>query len=368
MGVAKAALETSVKYLANDCGPEGIRVNAISAGPIKTLAASGIGDFRYILKWNELNSPLRRNVTIGMWAAGLYLLSDLAPGDRRDPPCGCRLQSGRHEAGRRAGHRAQLRLSGRTRIPAAGRPVGWAAMPPRRVAFAANLVLARILAPDALGVLFIVNTIRVGVERSPIWVSNSIVRNERGLQPAFLRTAWTLQVLRGEAIAVRRRWPGRWGILRDRPVDPGGDEPRAAVQFAGLGGHFRGGAPDEARRTLFEVSADLAGFAITVALALALRNVWALVLGALAQVLVRAVLSYRLGGVRMGLALDPRAARTILHFGKWIFSPRAHHAAANIDRLVLARQFPVALIGVFGWRAPLPICPPCWPGGWVTNC
>jgi O-antigen/teichoic acid export membrane protein len=76
------------------------------------------------------------------------------------------------------------------------------------------------------------------------------------------------------------------------------------------------------RRTLFEVSADLAGFAITVALALALRNVWALVLGALAQVLVRAVLSYRLGGVRMGLALDPRAARTILHFGKWIFSPR----------------------------------------------
>ena len=64
MGVAKAALEASVKYLANDVGPDGIRVNAISAGPIKTLAASGIGDFRYILKWNELNSPLRRNVTI----------------------------------------------------------------------------------------------------------------------------------------------------------------------------------------------------------------------------------------------------------------------------------------------------------------
>jgi enoyl-[acyl-carrier protein] reductase I len=64
MGVAKAALETSVKYLAMDLGPENIRVNAISAGPIKTLAASGIGDFRYILKWNELNSPLRRNVTM----------------------------------------------------------------------------------------------------------------------------------------------------------------------------------------------------------------------------------------------------------------------------------------------------------------
>ena len=81
MGVAKAALETSVKYLANDLGPDGIRVNAISAGPIKTLAASGIGDFRYILKWNELNSPLRRNVTIeDVGGAGLYLLSDLSSG------------------------------------------------------------------------------------------------------------------------------------------------------------------------------------------------------------------------------------------------------------------------------------------------
>jgi len=81
MGVAKAALETSVKYLANDCGPDGIRVNAISAGPIKTLAASGIGDFRYILKWNELNSPLRRNVTIeDVGGAGLYFLSDLSSG------------------------------------------------------------------------------------------------------------------------------------------------------------------------------------------------------------------------------------------------------------------------------------------------
>jgi enoyl-[acyl-carrier protein] reductase I len=81
MGVAKAALETSVKYLAMDLGPEGLRVNAISAGPIKTLAASGIGDFRYIMKWNELNSPLRRNVTIeDVGGAGLYLLSELAAG------------------------------------------------------------------------------------------------------------------------------------------------------------------------------------------------------------------------------------------------------------------------------------------------
>ena len=81
MGVAKAALETSVQYLANDLGPQGIRVNALSAGPIKTLAASGIGDFRYILKWNELNSPLRRNVTIDdVGGSGLYLLSDLSSG------------------------------------------------------------------------------------------------------------------------------------------------------------------------------------------------------------------------------------------------------------------------------------------------
>ena len=81
MGVAKAALEASVRYLANDLGPRNIRVNAISAGPIKTLAASGIGDLRYILKWNELNSPMRRNVTIDdVGGAGLYLLSDLASG------------------------------------------------------------------------------------------------------------------------------------------------------------------------------------------------------------------------------------------------------------------------------------------------
>lgn len=81
MGVAKAALETSVRYLANDLGPENIRVNAISAGPIQTLAARGIGDFNYILKWNQLNSPLRRNVTIeDVGGAGLYMLSDLASG------------------------------------------------------------------------------------------------------------------------------------------------------------------------------------------------------------------------------------------------------------------------------------------------
>ena len=81
MGVAKAALEASVRYLASDVGKKNIRVNAISAGPIKTLAASGIGDFRYILKWNELNSPLRRNVTTKeVGGAGLFLLSDLSSG------------------------------------------------------------------------------------------------------------------------------------------------------------------------------------------------------------------------------------------------------------------------------------------------
>ncbi|MEM9370571.1 MAG: enoyl-ACP reductase FabI [Pseudomonadota bacterium] len=81
MGVAKAALETSVRYMAMDLGPKNIRVNALSAGPIKTLAASGIGDFRYILKWNEYNSPLRRNVTQDdVGKAGFYLLSDLSSG------------------------------------------------------------------------------------------------------------------------------------------------------------------------------------------------------------------------------------------------------------------------------------------------
>ncbi len=81
MGVAKAALEASVKYMAMDLGPKNIRVNALSAGPIKTLAASGIGDFRYIMKWNELNSPLRRNVTqTDVGKAGMYLCSDLSSG------------------------------------------------------------------------------------------------------------------------------------------------------------------------------------------------------------------------------------------------------------------------------------------------
>ena len=81
MGIAKAGLEASVKYLAMDLGPRNIRVNALSAGPIKTLAASGISDFRYILKWNELNSPLRRNVTTDdVGKAGMYLCSDLASG------------------------------------------------------------------------------------------------------------------------------------------------------------------------------------------------------------------------------------------------------------------------------------------------
>jgi enoyl-[acyl-carrier protein] reductase I len=79
MGVAKAALEASVRYLAADLGGRGVRVNAISAGPIRTLAASGIGDFRYILRWNQYNSPLRRNVTTEeVGSAGLYLLSDLS--------------------------------------------------------------------------------------------------------------------------------------------------------------------------------------------------------------------------------------------------------------------------------------------------
>jgi enoyl-[acyl-carrier protein] reductase I len=81
MGVAKAALEASVRYLATDLGKGNVRVNAISAGPIKTLAASGIGDFRYILKWNELNAPLRRNTTLDdVGGSALYLLSDLSSG------------------------------------------------------------------------------------------------------------------------------------------------------------------------------------------------------------------------------------------------------------------------------------------------
>ena len=92
MGVAKAALEASVRYLAVDLGPSNIRVNAISAGPIKTLAASGIGDFRYILKWNEYNSPMRRNVGIDeVGGAAMYLLSDLGgavTGETHHVDCG----------------------------------------------------------------------------------------------------------------------------------------------------------------------------------------------------------------------------------------------------------------------------------------
>lgn len=81
MGVAKAALEASVRYIAADLGGDGIRVNAISAGPVRTLAASGIGDFRYILRWNELNAPLQRNITLDdVGGAGLYLLSGLSSG------------------------------------------------------------------------------------------------------------------------------------------------------------------------------------------------------------------------------------------------------------------------------------------------
>ena len=81
MGVAKAALEASVRYLAEDLGQQNIRVNALSAGPMKTLAAAGIGDFRYILKWNEYNSPLRRNVSVDdVGGSGMYLLSDLSSG------------------------------------------------------------------------------------------------------------------------------------------------------------------------------------------------------------------------------------------------------------------------------------------------
>ncbi len=81
MGVAKAALEASIRYLAVDLGGRNIRVNGLSAGPMKTLAASGIGDFRYILKWNQYNSPLKRNVTLGdVGGAGMYLLSDLSSG------------------------------------------------------------------------------------------------------------------------------------------------------------------------------------------------------------------------------------------------------------------------------------------------
>jgi enoyl-[acyl-carrier protein] reductase I len=100
MGVAKAALEASVRYIAVDLGGDRIRVNAISAGPVRTLAASGIGDFRYILKWNELNAPLKRNTTIGdVGGAALYLLSDLGAGTTGEV---LHVDSGYHVVGMKA--------------------------------------------------------------------------------------------------------------------------------------------------------------------------------------------------------------------------------------------------------------------------
>jgi enoyl-[acyl-carrier protein] reductase I len=100
MGVAKAALEASVRYLAVDLGGKGVRVNAISAGPVRTLAASGIGDFRYILKWNEYNAPLKRNTTIeDVGGAGVYLLSDLAAGTTGEV---LHVDSGYHVVGMKA--------------------------------------------------------------------------------------------------------------------------------------------------------------------------------------------------------------------------------------------------------------------------
>lgn len=100
MGVAKAALEASVRYLAVDLGGAGIRVNAISAGPVRTLAASGIGDFRYILKWNEYNAPLKRNTTIeDVGGAGVYLLSDLGAGTTGEV---LHVDSGYHVVGMKA--------------------------------------------------------------------------------------------------------------------------------------------------------------------------------------------------------------------------------------------------------------------------
>ena len=100
MGVAKAALEASVRYLAVDLGGDGVRVNAISAGPVRTLAASGIGDFRYILKWNEYNSPLKRNTTLDdVGGAALYLLSDLGSGTTGEI---LHVDSGYHVVGMKA--------------------------------------------------------------------------------------------------------------------------------------------------------------------------------------------------------------------------------------------------------------------------
>ena len=105
MGVAKAALEASVRYMAEDLGKDGIRVNALSAGPMKTLAASGIGDFRYILKWNENNAPLRRNITMeDVGGAGLYLLSNLSSGVTGETH---HVDSGYHSVGMMATDSAQ---------------------------------------------------------------------------------------------------------------------------------------------------------------------------------------------------------------------------------------------------------------------
>jgi enoyl-[acyl-carrier protein] reductase I len=116
MGVAKAALETSVKYLAVDLGKDNIRVNAISAGPIKTLAASGIGDFRYIMKWNELNAPLKRNTTIeDVGGAGLYLLSDLSSGVTGETH---HVDSGYHVIGMKAEDAPDIELAHHNRIGA----------------------------------------------------------------------------------------------------------------------------------------------------------------------------------------------------------------------------------------------------------
>ena len=116
MGVAKAALEASVRYLAADLGGQGIRVNAISAGPIKTLAASGIGDFRYILRWNQYNSPLERNTTIEeVGGAAVYLLSDLSSGVTGEVH---HVDSGYHTVGMknptapRTGHQRRPRMAG----------------------------------------------------------------------------------------------------------------------------------------------------------------------------------------------------------------------------------------------------------------
>jgi enoyl-[acyl-carrier protein] reductase I len=109
MGVAKSALETSVQYLAKDLGSQNIRINAISAGPVKTLAASGIGDFRYILKWNELNAPLRRNTTIeDVGGAALFLLSDLSAGVTGE---NLHVDSGYHVMGMKAEDAPDIALS-----------------------------------------------------------------------------------------------------------------------------------------------------------------------------------------------------------------------------------------------------------------